>query len=847
MLIPSPRRRLLITLLSFSTPWLLPAQDGTWINATSNSSWGNTANWSDGLIAQGINAVANFSTLDLTANRTVNLAADRTVGTLIFGDALTPSNNWIIANGNGGPWTLTLATSVEKPLIEVINQIATISAILGGTQGFTKTGSGTLTLNNPANTFTGGITLNAGTINFAANALDDNTLTFAANATLGWTAGNTQDISAQIMLSDGVTATLATGANAVVFTSTLNTGPEGSASVTKTGAGNLTLTAAQTYLGTTRVNNGRLILSGGDDRLAASSRVTLGQGTNSGLLQLGDSTGPSHQTLSAITMAGTGTANAIVGGHETFSNLTINNTTAVTYAGKLGGEGSSENQLILVKDGSAALTLTNAGNSFGGDVWIVGGTLAITRSGALGTAAKTVYISGNTSAPTLKLDGSTEDIHLPASISLVTSNDNTTNPALLSNAGNNTVAGSIALTSGGFGNGQTRLKVTAGSLTLSGNLTPSEDAAGPTTAILDASLGATGRVPGSIADLGALTVSITKAGTGIWELAGDNSFTGGVTINAGTLQITRIGSAGTAQPLGTANTAILLGSGTTTGTLEYTGTQDATLTRGITSASAGGGIVRNSGGAVLTLSGTQAKNGRPLTYSGGTFLITGRITGVNPGDLILDTARVTLSNNTNNYTGSTLVQNGSTLIVANTSGSATGTSSVFVDASSTLKGTGLIQTGADASIIIQGKLIVGEALGQTAALLSLQASPESQLVFEANSVVWLNLFAHQTADRLALAGSVVIAQGATLKLTGSAFGVAGDSFQLFDWAGLTGLSGQFTLDASGLDLPPGYALDISQLYDSGYITLTTSVVPEPHRLFMILAGGLLTLFRRRRS
>jgi len=44
-------------------------------------------------------------------------------------------------------------------VIQVVNQTATITALLGGTQGFTKSGAGALTLNNAGNTLSGGISL----------------------------------------------------------------------------------------------------------------------------------------------------------------------------------------------------------------------------------------------------------------------------------------------------------------------------------------------------------------------------------------------------------------------------------------------------------------------------------------------------------------------------------------------------------------------------------------------------------------------------------------------------------------------------------------------------------------
>src|SRR5690606_4357716 len=116
--------------LSFFSAFVLalpaPGQttNGTWINATSNSTWGTGSNWSGGAIANGADAFADFS-LDIGAARTVNLGASFTVGSLRFDDKTTPSHNWILANGTGGPWELTLATTTGTPTINIVSQTTT--------------------------------------------------------------------------------------------------------------------------------------------------------------------------------------------------------------------------------------------------------------------------------------------------------------------------------------------------------------------------------------------------------------------------------------------------------------------------------------------------------------------------------------------------------------------------------------------------------------------------------------------------------------------------------------------------------------------------------------------------
>src|SRR5205085_1793244 len=80
--------------------------------------------------------------------------------------------------------------------------------------------------------------------------------------------------------------------------------------------------------------------------IASTSSVVLGDSAanTSGLLVLGDAANPVSQTVSSLTTAGTGTANAVVGGNVTNSALTINANAPVTYSGVLGGAGTNQNR-----------------------------------------------------------------------------------------------------------------------------------------------------------------------------------------------------------------------------------------------------------------------------------------------------------------------------------------------------------------------------------------------------------------------------------------------------------------------------------------------------------------------
>ena len=131
------------------------ASSSAW-SVDADGNWNTPANWSGGLIAFGPGYTADFSMLSLTANRTVTLDSARTISGLVFGD-LAASFNWTLA-GNS---TLTLGTS---PNISVVNQSATITTVLAGSAGLTKTGPGTLILGGATETFTNGLAVNAGTL-----------------------------------------------------------------------------------------------------------------------------------------------------------------------------------------------------------------------------------------------------------------------------------------------------------------------------------------------------------------------------------------------------------------------------------------------------------------------------------------------------------------------------------------------------------------------------------------------------------------------------------------------------------------------------------------------------------
>jgi autotransporter-associated beta strand protein len=140
--------------------------NGTWISDASGT-WGTSNRWNGNIIATGAGNTANFGTINITGNRIVTLDSSRTIGTLRFGDT-SGAQTWTLAPSADGAVTLDTG-SVTSPSLVVTN-VATISAPVAGTNGFTKSGPGTLILsgNNPisgtVNIDTGSTTVSDGVV-----------------------------------------------------------------------------------------------------------------------------------------------------------------------------------------------------------------------------------------------------------------------------------------------------------------------------------------------------------------------------------------------------------------------------------------------------------------------------------------------------------------------------------------------------------------------------------------------------------------------------------------------------------------------------------------------------------
>lgn len=176
------------------------------------------------------------------------------------------------AGGN----TFTGFTLSAAPDSSAVNN-AVVTGIISGNFTLTKTTAGMLTLTN-TNTYTGGTTLNAGTLSFANGSLGSvGTVEFAGNATLQYFGNNTQDISSRVKIGDGVTANFDTNGNNVTFASAFQLGAAKTGALTKIGAGALILTGANTYTGGTTLNAG--VLAAGNGSAFGRGNLTVNAGT----------------------------------------------------------------------------------------------------------------------------------------------------------------------------------------------------------------------------------------------------------------------------------------------------------------------------------------------------------------------------------------------------------------------------------------------------------------------------------------------------------------------------------------------------------------------------------------
>lgn len=450
--------------------------NGTYTNATTGGTWSDPNNWLNSIVADGQDGIANFNTLDITATNTVHLDTPRTIGTLNFADATTASNDWIVDNNGTASNILTLSTSTGTPTISVTNRAATISANLAGTQGFSRSGSGTLVLaaantglSGPISTSGAGILqlTNGGAFGSTSGVAISSTLTSgvgnqielrgvavsnvplamvggggsnrtglrSSTGSSSWTgtitvAGTTNNLS-QLYADGGSLTVNAINADVGGFTGRLilrGTGSSGTINgvinipnggVGKTDNSTWTIASSGNSWGATQVSSGTLKI-GATNALPITTPLTIGQaGADTSTFDLNGF----DQTVSQLIVSTTTGTNTITNSAAAVKTFTVNTTTTDTFVGS--GSATSARitgALNLVKAGTGSLALGGA-NTYTGTTTINAGTLTITGTGnaLLGSTTST--------ADVIVADAGLLDLQKPGISDLATLKVTSTDPA----------------------------------------------------------------------------------------------------------------------------------------------------------------------------------------------------------------------------------------------------------------------------------------------------------------------------------------------------------------------------------------------------------------------------------
>ncbi len=610
--LPSSRRILVASIAAILTQQAA-SHGATW-NGDFDGLWSDAAKWTGG-VPNAVDAVADASTIDITANRTITLDGNYTVGTLRFGDATTQSSDWFLTPQNAAN-TLTLAVTTGVPTLDVVNRTATINAIIAGTAGLTKVGAGTAFL-NAVNTYTGTTTVSAGALILGpAGSLATTQVvnsTGGGNGTLGGFIIRRADFYAVPYTITNPTNNTGSGQL------TIDAGVVGDVS---TGA-SISGIIRQNSISVGRIGNfGRLIVANGADIqvgnffLGEQSGKT-GQGIqNGGTVDVNGQMRIGHWPQADPV---TGTANTTTPNTYTMNGGTLN--LSGTFTGSPQGTGEQNGVIYLGIDSTGelivnngvisakALVLDNRGATAGTDrLTINGGTLRIGGAGA-----------GN-------------DVDPLNTGSAIATNNPTTVPATY------------------------EVNYTGGTLQASGNFLHSVNAI-----LSDTNGGITfdsAAAANVITTTGVLSGngSLKKAGPGTLLLRAVNTYTGTTSINGGTLSVT--GSLPTAGTVAVNSGGVLSGAGDGL----------ATGLVGNVTVAAGGGIRPGASSADGTF-GTVTLAG--LTFNGDARFDlnpTDVTTGGGINDLIAVNGTVILNGGTISPVGNAAQTNGTYTILTSTGG-----------------------------------------------------------------------------------------------------------------------------------------------------------------------------------
>ena len=464
---------------------------------------------------------------------------------------------------------------------------ATLNGVVSGAGSLTLQGTtgqainlGTLALASASgNTFLGGFTLSGGAVQVGSNTVtsggfitsgplgtgpvilnggtlqtDGNSRSLANTLSLGATGAGVQLIGTGGLTFSGATTLTAntnlvvtgTGVNSTTFSAPIS----GAFNLTQSGTGTLQLTAAETYSGTTTVNAGTVIL-GGNGSILNSNNLVLNQG---GALTLDDVTGGFNipRLAAGATMQLNGgtfnfTGNTSAPSSETISSITLNSGGSVIT---LSGQSSTLSTGLTRPNLGATLAYQPAAT--GTQQILITGTLPTLTSGILpyvtvGTGSTTQFatingtnflVAGTTTAETLNSITltPTDNVSLPSGDTETLAANTVINSLTVPNGATINLNGkTLTITSGGLLNdGGSGAPVTFTNGTVQFGATDG--------IVFNANGGSiTFGTTTSISGTGGLTVG----GNGTVNVNNANSFTGGTFLDGGILSLGNNSALGT--------------------------------------------------------------------------------------------------------------------------------------------------------------------------------------------------------------------------------------------------------------------------------------------------------------
>lgn len=566
---------------------ILQSGTGTTILSGNSASFGGNTNVTTGaLVAANANALGNS-----TANVTVGSGAALGLRGNITLAAGNLTLNGTGLNGSGALYSDSGSNTVAGNIY--VASDTTINA-----------STGNLTLGKvylSANALDSTLTLNADTGRsiIASGLIDDHTNTYY-RLNLGFTGSGNLTLSDASGFYGNITVGAANGSS----TGTLLLGASG-ALPSRNSSANLTI-----YSGTLDLNNydatayGNIVLGGGASGSVAAIKTGTGTLTLNHDLTYDATNSPNGATISGNILFNAGAHTVTIGDSSAaVSDLTI--------SGNLTDLGSASAASIY-KYGNGTLTLSG-NNSYTGLMSIQTGVVSVQSNNALGSSSTAAAYTTVRDGSSLQLSGANLSI---AERLILAGQGYNGNGALWNSSGNNVLSGNITLNTA-----NTRIQTDTGSsLTLTASTLYGNSTAGGS---LEVGGAGTLKVSSNIANsVGA----ITKKDGGTLVLAGSNSYTGPLSVQAGTVSVQN-NNALSNQATTVSGGATLAFDSSSNGNLIVAGQPaGSTLTIDIAGTGVGGaGAIRNTGGnnsytGNLTMSGSSlitANAGTSLALNGG--------------------------------------------------------------------------------------------------------------------------------------------------------------------------------------------------------------------------------------